>query len=56
MDEKNRNIMYDHPDYPEHKDEADDDGGEEDDKKENSHVVTNIALKAHLMMIREALP
>ena len=38
----------DHWDHPEHEDEADDDGGEEDDKEENSHVVTNVALEAHL--------
>ena len=37
-----------HDHHPEHEDEADDDGGEEDDKEENSHVVTNVALEAHL--------
>ena len=35
-------------DHPEHKDEADDDGGKEDDKEENSHVVPNVPLEAHL--------
>ena len=35
-------------DHPEHEDEADDDRCEEDDEEENSHVMTNVAVKAHL--------